>query len=73
MTRQETARDQLSSYTIVGVYVDNGQKFCDHVLAIDAQEAEDSFRNSPMVDDSLLIVAVFEGELTPADQRAIAS
>ncbi len=72
MTCQERTKIHRSWYTVVGVYTGNSQKFCDHVLAVDAQQAENLVRNDPRIDDTLLIVAVFEGTLTAVDQAAIA-
>jgi hypothetical protein len=60
-------------YTIVGVYTDNWQKYCDHVFAVDARNAEDITRNSPQLDDDLVIVAVFEGKLKAMDTSAFAA
>ena len=72
MTRRERTKAHRLWYTVVGVYTDNSQKFCDHVLAIDAQQAENLVRNNPRIEDNLLIVAVFEGKLTAVDKGAIA-
>lgn len=73
MTCRVTTKTRPSWYTVVGVYTENWQKFCDHVLAIDVQQAETSVRNNPGIGDELLIVAVFEGKLVALDQGATAS
>ncbi len=72
MTCRVTTKVRPSWYTVVGVYTENWQKFCDHVSAVDAQQAEKLVRNNPGIDDDLLIVGVFEGKLTAVDQGAIA-
>ena len=73
MKGRVTTKVHPSWYTVVGVYTENWQKFCDHVSAVDAPQAEKFVRNNPAIDEDLLIVGVFEGKLTAVDQGAIAS
>lgn len=72
MSHPGESTTHASWYTVVGVYTDNWQKFCDHALAVDPQQAEDLIRNNPEYADDLAIVAVFEGKLTVVDQQAFA-
>ena len=72
MTRRVTTRVRPLWYTVVGVYTENWQKFCDHVWAVDAQQADRLVRSNPGIEDDLLIVGVFEGKLRAVDQGAIA-
>lgn len=68
MLRKKATKVGRSWYTVVGVYTENLQKFCDHVSAVSAKQAEKIVRNNPSIDDDLLVVAVFKGKLMAVDQ-----
>ena len=73
MSHPVRAKATRSWYTVVGVYTDNWRKFCQHVLALNAQNARNLVRNNKNSDDDLVIVAVFEGKHTAVDQGEIAN
>lgn len=73
MTPRSKPSARRSWYTIVGVYTDNWQKFCHHVLAVDAQQAESLTVINPEFDNDLVIVAVFKGKLMAIDQEQFAA
>jgi hypothetical protein len=58
-------------YTVVGVYTENWQKFCEHVLATSPREAESIIYSDPKIDDDLVVAAVFEGRLNAVDEWEI--
>lgn len=54
----------MSKFTIVGVYTDNGQPFTDHVTAANPEEAVNAVSTDR---DTLLVIAVFAGYHTSLD------
>ena len=73
MARPVSAKTHRRWFTVVGVYTDNWQKFCDHVFAVDERHAEEMTRNNPQIDDDLVVVAVFEGKLRAMDRPELAA
>lgn len=73
MARRTVAAANRRWYTVVGVYTENWQKFCEHALGSDARDAEETIRRNPRIDADLVIVAVFEGRLMAVDQTESAA
>jgi hypothetical protein len=57
-------------YTVVGIYPDTDQRYCDVVDAATPDSAENKVRaRFP----EMLIAAVFEGSITPVDTKTYGS
>jgi predicted NUDIX family phosphoesterase len=63
----------MKTYTVVGFYSDNGQRFCGSFEAKTPEEAEEealgSVNDDPDNSGKLHICAVFKGDLTPVDSE----
>jgi hypothetical protein len=54
----------MQTYTVVAVYPDNMQRFCEWVEADDPQDAEEMIEEKYDV----WVAGIFEGKLTPVDK-----
>lgn len=54
-------------YTVVGVYTDNNQRYCDTFEALSADEAESLAQSASVErgDGEILVAGVFYGRLEP--------